>query len=74
MKKILLPIALVLLGFTSCKEECKTCEIEVYYYGEKKENLGSFTVYCGEVLEAVENEPSTTVVGPLKRVRTCKDY
>ena len=74
MKKIILPFALLLLGFSSCKEECKTCKIEVFYEGEKKENLGSENTYCGEILEAIENEPSTITVGPLKRVRICKDY
>ena len=74
MKKIVLSFALLLLGFSSCKEECKTCEIEVFYDGEKKETLGSSNIYCGEVLEAIENEPSTITVGSLKRVRTCKEY
>jgi hypothetical protein len=74
MKKIIFPLLLLILGFSACKEECKTCEIEVFYNGEKRENLGSVTTYCGEVLEAIENEPSSTTVGPLKRVRTCKDY
>jgi hypothetical protein len=74
MKKIVLPFALLLLGFSSCKEECKTCEIEVFYEGEKKVNLGSSNIYCGEVLEAIENEPSTITVGSLKRVRTCREY
>jgi hypothetical protein len=74
MKKIILPLALLMLGFSACKEECKTCEIEVFYNGEKKENLGSVNVYCGEVLDHMENEPKTTTVGPIKRVRTCKNY
>jgi len=74
MKKIILPLLLFIISFSACKEECKTCEIEVFYNGEKKENLSSTNVYCGEVLEVMENEPKTTIVGPLKRVRTCKDY
>tara|TARA_B100000780_G_scaffold240658_1_gene182858 strand:+ start:2393 stop:2617 length:225 start_codon:yes stop_codon:yes gene_type:complete len=74
MKNILFPLGLLLLGFTSCKEECKTCEIEVFYNGEINEDLGTVDVYCGEVLEVMENEPKTTIVGPIRRVRTCKNY
>lgn len=72
MKKILFPIGLLLLGFTSCKEECKTCEIEVFYNGVKQEYLGSLDLYCGEILDVMESEPRSTTVGPLTRVRTCR--
>jgi len=74
MKKILFPIGLLLLVFTSCKEECKTCEIEVFYNGAKMEHLKTVNVYCGEVLDAIENEPKSTIAGPIERVRTCTSY
>ncbi len=74
MRKLIIPLTILLFCFPSCKEECKTCEYEVYYNGELKENLTSSEVYCGEDLELIESEAASITVGPLKRVRTCKDY
>ena len=74
MKKIIIPLGLLSFGLSSCKEECKSCETEVYYNGELKNNLRSVEVYCGEALELIESEPNSITVGHLKRVRSCKDY
>ena len=70
MKRIIFLLSLLLaLSLNSCKEECKICEIEVFYEGIKKESLGSIETYCGEVLDIIESEPETTEAGLLKRVR-----
>lgn len=72
MKKYVFALTFALVYLSSCKDECKLCTTEIYYNGEEQKNLETEEVYCGEALEAIESEPNTMTVGPLKRVRSCE--
>lgn len=72
MKKTILTLSLILICFSSCKEECKTCSYKVYYIGDSNtDTLRNEEMYCGDVLDIIENEPTTTTVGKLRRERAC---
>ena len=74
MKKIILSLVVILLSFSSCENECKTCTIQVFYDGVEKENLETVEIYCGEALDAIESESRTSTVGSIQRTRTCVSY
>jgi hypothetical protein len=72
MKKTILTLSLILICFSSCKEECKTCSYKVYYIGDSNtDTLRNEEMYCGDVLDIIESEPTTTTIGKLRREREC---
>ena len=70
MKKLIILVAVVSLGFVSCKEECKDCTTKVVVTvdgivdedSDLNMNLGTSSIkYCGDQLEAMENNPETII-------------
>ena len=67
MKKLIIAVAILSFGFTSCKEECKDCTttstIDETIMTEPKE-------YCGDQLDDIDGETRTLSGAELKT--TCE--
>ena len=70
MKKLIILVAVVSLGFVSCKEECKDCTTKVVVTvdgivteeTDLSMNLATSPInYCGDQLEMMENNPETII-------------
>ena len=58
MKKTIVLMSLLALCFYSCKDKCKKCTYKVYIEGNtNQDTLETSKNYCGEILDAIENEP-----------------
>ncbi|MAC86328.1 MAG: hypothetical protein CMC94_05220 [Flavobacteriales bacterium] len=72
MKKTIVLMSLLALCFYSCKDKCKKCTYKVYIEGNtNQDTLETSKNYCGEILDAIENEPKITTIGTLVREREC---
>jgi hypothetical protein len=71
MKKIISLFAVIILCFSSCKNECKTCTIRVFQDGVEQEQLETSETYCGEALDAIESQSSVTA-GSIQRKVNCR--
>lgn len=59
MKKLIIAIAVLSFGLTSCQEKCKTCTTTSSVNGEVQELMTVTAEYCGEQLDAIDGQTVT---------------
>jgi hypothetical protein len=70
MKKLIILVAVVSLGFVSCKEKCKDCTSTSSIDGVDQPNATMESEYCGDQLDAIDGK--TTTIAGIKTTVECE--
>ena len=69
MKKLLIAVAILSFGLTSCSEKCSTCTTVSSIDGVTQDAMTITAEYCGDELDAIDGQTVTS--GTMTVSTTC---